>query len=524
MHHGFGDTDTRHRLAFGGVVRGPRGPAVVREQPIHEFVSGGRVVHVTGDAAFGVAREVERLVGRCALRGAPDVAARFAVALHRRQRDHHPGPLVAGGGTAGTAPAAQTAGGQHGLLGAPLPSQSPDLPRGDTALALGPLRGLGHTVALAENVVFPLVETAGAFLDVVLVVEVLGEPGEGDAQPKGYVGPQARREPLVGIETGGVVEVGIDEHHLDAELFHPEAAGRTLERRVDAAPARLRVRGPEDDHVGVFQSILQQIVLLGDAEAVTITPHVRAAPVPAFPAIGVVLPIREADQVHEAEIRAVAIAHVAPQMVGPRSGEDRRGADLPFHADHLVADDVQGFVPRDGLVSRDTPVLDVTVALWVEIHTLERREDPLGRVDHGFLRHRVRRKRGPTPRLEFPPSSLDRPALRVVLVQVDGRHADDPAVLHVHEDRTARGAVCQSFDFCHACHTSVQRVAALAPCGMTGRWTSPPIPLYIRSPLSLAVSALIPLVPATAVLSGGMIFRAVDRSRVIGNIRKPPAG
>ena len=199
VHHRLGDAQARDGDALGGVVRVHGGvqPGAVGEHAVHAAVAGRRLLRVAGDAALGVAGEDERVVRRRALRGPPDVAARLAVALHGGERDHGARPLVAGGRAAGAAPAAEAAGGEHGLLGAPLARQGADLAGGDAALALGPLRRLGHAVGLAEDVVLPLVEPGGALGDVLLVVEVLGEPGVGDAEAEGDVGAQARREPLV---------------------------------------------------------------------------------------------------------------------------------------------------------------------------------------------------------------------------------------------------------------------------------------------------------------------------------------
>ena len=247
-----------------------------------------RLLRVTRDAALGVAGEDERLVGRRALRGAPDVDARLAVALHGGQGHHGARPLVARRRAAGAAPAAEAAGGEHGLLGAPLAGQGADLAGGDAALALGPLRRLGHVVGRADDVVLPLVEAHGAVAHVVLVVRSLGEPGVGDTQAEGYVGAQTRREPLVREELGGGVVVGIDEHHLDAELLHPVAPRRALEGGVDAAAGGLGVGRPEDDHLGVLERVLEEVVLLGDAEAMAVAPHRHGAPVPPLPAVGVV--------------------------------------------------------------------------------------------------------------------------------------------------------------------------------------------------------------------------------------------
>ncbi len=194
--HRLGDEEARDRLAFGRVLGIGRGSAVGPQAAGEtKAAQGGRVA---GDAALVVAREPEGGVAGRALRRGPDVDAGLAQALHGGQGDHRPRPLVAGGGAAGAAETALAAGGEHGLLGAPLPGQGPDLPGGDAALALRPLRRLGHVVGLAEDVVLPLVEADGAGGHVLLVVGALGEPRERDGEAEGHVGAQAGREPLVG--------------------------------------------------------------------------------------------------------------------------------------------------------------------------------------------------------------------------------------------------------------------------------------------------------------------------------------
>ena len=125
------------------------------------------------------------------------------------------------------------------------------------------------------------------------------------------------------------------------------------------------------------------------------------------------------------------------------------GPTSAVQTDDLVADDVQGLVPTDGLVAGDTAVLDVALAFGVEVHALERGEDPLGRVDHGFLRHRVRRQGGPAWGLELAAAGLDGPAVGIGVVQVDGDHADDLAVLHIDEHGPPGRAVGESLDFSH---------------------------------------------------------------------------
>ena len=151
--------------------------------------------------------------------------------------------------------------------------------------------------------------------DVLLVVQVLDEPGVGDGEAEGHVGAETRREPFVREERRGVVEVRIDEHHLDAQLLHPEAAAGALEGGVDAAARALRIGRPEDDHVAVLEGVLKQVPLLGDAEAMAVAPHRHGAPVPPFPAVRVVGAMGEAHDVEETIVRAVAIADVAPEVV-----------------------------------------------------------------------------------------------------------------------------------------------------------------------------------------------------------------
>ncbi len=323
----------------------PSGHSRLRE------TEGARRGGIAGDAPLVVAGEPEGGVAGSPLRGRPDVDARLAQALHGGQGDHGPGPLAPGGRATGAAETTLATGGQHGLLGAPLPGQGPDLAGGEATFSLGPFGGLGDAVALAQDVGLPLLEAHRARRHVFLVVGAFAEPGEGDSQAQGHVGAQTGGEPLVGKQAGGVVEVGVDEHHLHAQFLEPVAARGALEGGVDASARALRVGRPEDDHLRVLERVFQQIVLLGDAQAVAEAPHVHAGPVPAFPAVGVVLSVGEAHQVHEAVVGAGAVTHDTPEMVRPRGSEDGRRPLLALQPDYLLGDDVQGLVPADGLVA-----------------------------------------------------------------------------------------------------------------------------------------------------------------------------
>ena len=147
-----------------------------------------------------------------------------------------------------------------------------------------------------------------------------------------------------------MVVVRVDEDHLHARLLQPVAADGALEGAVHAS-GRLRVRGPEHHHLAVIEGVFEQVVLLGDAQAVAEPPHVRAAPLPAFPAVGVVLGIGVADEVHEAVVGAEPVPDVAPHVVGARGGEHGCRAHLAFEADDLIGHHVEGLVPSDGLVA-----------------------------------------------------------------------------------------------------------------------------------------------------------------------------
>ncbi len=115
-------------------------------------------------------------------------------------------------------------------------AERPDVPGRDSGLAFCPLGRLGHAVGLAQHVGFPLVEAGGPASDVLLVVGTFGQPGIGDPQTESHVGAQSRREPLVRDKPGGVVVVGVDKDHLDAQFLEPGPAHGALERGVDAAP------------------------------------------------------------------------------------------------------------------------------------------------------------------------------------------------------------------------------------------------------------------------------------------------
>ncbi len=338
---------------------------------------------------------------------------------------------------AGAAPAAQPTGSQISLALGPLARQRADLARRNAALGFGPFAGLGYAVRLSQHILRPLFETVRMSGHIFLVVGPLGQPRVGNGKRQRMIGADLGREPLVANPARRVVVVGIDKDHLHAQFFEPLAADGRFVRGVDAAVG-LRIGRPEHDHLGVFQAVFEQVVLLRIAQPPTEAPHVHAAPMPAFPAIRVVVGVSEACEVHEAEIGRVPVAYVAPHVMGTWRGQNRGRAVFTLDAVDLADDDICRFIPGDAFVSRDTPVLDIPVAVRIEVHALHRIHDTLVGINHGLEALRVHRKGCLTGRREGAAPGLDLPRRRVGFIQIHGSDSDDLPVLHVNEDRTSR--------------------------------------------------------------------------------------
>ena len=165
----------------------------------------------------------------------------------------------------------------------------------------------------------------------------------------------------------------VDVHELDAEFLGPEAARRALEPRIGAVGA-FGIAGPEDDHLGFLEAVLDPAVARRHADAHRIAEMVHGAPVPALPAVRVGGDPGEADQVGEAHQRAEVIAHVAPLVMGRHREGDRA---RPVHAllpVDLLGDDVQRLVPADAHVAGLAAVLGIALAVGIEVHPLHRDE------------------------------------------------------------------------------------------------------------------------------------------------------
>ncbi len=210
----------------------------------------------------------------------------------------------------------------------------------------------------------------------------------------------------------------VDVHELDAEFLGPQAARRALEPRIGSIGA-FGIAGPEDDHLGFLEAILDPAVARRHADAHRIAEVVHGAPVPALPAVRVGGDPGEADQVGETHQRAQVIADVAPLVVRRhREGDGTRPVDALLPVD-LLGDDVQRLVPADAHVAGLAPVLGIALAVGIEIHPLHRMKDALVRIDQRLHRQGVRRHQGAAGRAELAAAGLDHPGGRVGVVELD---------------------------------------------------------------------------------------------------------
>ncbi len=352
---------------------------------------------------------------------------------------------------AGAAFAALGAAGERGPMGGPLAGEGDDDAGFDAADLRRPAGSLGNAVALAEHVVLELVESVGAGGDVLLVVRAFFQPHIGDGQGQGRRRAGTIGDPLLAHVRRGVVVEGVDEDGLDAPIPQPQAPDGRVGAAIDAVGG-VGVVAPRDQELGVAERILEQVVVLGVAQPPVVAVGVGRAPVPAFPAVGVVEDVGEPDHVEEAGPRSRAVAEVPPVVVGGGPGHDRLGAVIGADALHLAGDEVESFVPADPLVARLAAILLIAVAVGIEIHPLHGVEDPFVGIHAGPLHQGERRHAGFAERGVLLSIHVDGPRGSVRLVEDERPHLGDLPLLHVHSDRAAaratyKGLLCHPLSF-----------------------------------------------------------------------------
>ena len=164
---------------------------------------------------------------------------------------------------------------------------------------------------------------------------------------------------------------------------------------------------------------------------------------PAFPGVGVIAQLRVAQHVPE----TAEGTHLVLQQteVSVRTGGAGDGSLAVGSVDtlDLALQQVESLVPGDALIAGLTTVLNVTLAVGIEVNTLHGVLDAVLGVDTGLHGAHVVTQRHLAGGSKGLAAGLDGPGLSVGIVKNDGAHLSDLAVLHVDENGTTNGAVSE---------------------------------------------------------------------------------
>ena len=366
------------------------------------------------------------------------VDAGLAQAAHTQQHDLQTGGL--GGVGAADEAAAVAVEDADGALG-PVAGQSLDSIDGHAALLAGPLGGLGNAVLPAHHIVHELVKAVGVLGDILLVIGLFLQPEIGDGQLKRRVGVGQHGDPLVGVDRGGIVQVGADENGLDAQFTEPEAqpAGQM---HAEAQRGDLGVAAPVQQAVAVLGHVGDQIGLRGHLAHRLAAPDMLGAPVPALPGVHVAhLQGIAAHQGQQTVGTAVAGRHILALAVHIGLAQHRLGAIGLLHAHQLVGADLGRFVPADADILALAAILGIALPLGVPVHPLQGIADAVLGVHPGLIaqaevggQHPVGRGEGAAPGLHGPGVAV---LLHILLIIEVGADPGDLAVVGVHIHQTA---------------------------------------------------------------------------------------
>ena len=324
-----------------------------RLRPLADRVFDHRVEREAVPVDLGIARHLrQRLLVERRRAGAQELPSRPADALHRQHIGFQPAGEVR-----------QVSRGSSGRRNRPramvrLLAHSRASARmvcaGMPVILLRPGGGLGDAVVLAHDVALELVEADRVACDVLLVVAALDDPGMRQREIERRVGVRPDRDPGVGVDRRGMIEVGRQRDDLDAGALEPF---RHLERDRSghAEAGRLRIVAGEDDHLGVLEHVVPDRVLIGLAERGVEAPDVLRPPVIAFPAVRIpdllgppapseVL-LDHVEQIVTPEMQRLQVAALA---VAVGLDQDRlHRAVLLADAVQLADDDVERPIPAD---------------------------------------------------------------------------------------------------------------------------------------------------------------------------------
>ncbi|MBA7695694.1 hypothetical protein ES703_104327 [subsurface metagenome] len=131
------------------------------------------------------------------------------------------------------------------------PGKLPDSIRRYAGDRLRPFRGLGHSVFIAQNVIFERIEPDGEFIQECLFLQVLRHHYVGHCDERGGIRAGADRYPVMGECRGGGSESGVDGDDLGAMFF----GLRQIPGSVGVLNSDRRVPSPHDYQFGIEEVI-----------------------------------------------------------------------------------------------------------------------------------------------------------------------------------------------------------------------------------------------------------------------------
>ena len=201
----------------------------------------------------------------------------------------------------------------------------------------------------------------------------------GDSHGQAGVGTRFYRNPLTVHRRIGVIVKGVDKYRLNTLVFQPLAPDDRLLPGIDS-PGRVRVVGPENNHLGMLKGILQQVILFRHTYPPEKTIGMSGSPVPALPAIRIVKNWRIVNHLHEASKRPHLVPDNSPVVVRRGHPGNRRGSMFLPDPFNFTGDDINSFVPAYPLISRFAAIFRIALTMRIEINAFHRVLDSILRI------------------------------------------------------------------------------------------------------------------------------------------------
>ncbi len=202
-------------------------------------------------------------------------------------------------------------------------------------------------------------------------------------------------------------------HNVDAKIRVLEPLPPDGAFLCTVGPAGgLGVSRPEHDQIAILQAVFNGAIGFGLTDPQAVAPVMDGAPIPAFPAIRVMMQMGHADRITEPVERAEVITDIAPGVMrAMRVGYRARAMDALL-ALNFGRDDINRLIPGNPFIARNTAILGVAFAIGIEIHPFHGISQPVGRMHDGFGVLTMRRQCRLARWCKFHAPRLNRPGLR----------------------------------------------------------------------------------------------------------------